>query len=87
MFPQLSSKHFQKNPKNVKKCQTYCQHIQKQCKNTSGRSLPEVFLNLLHPVQNFQSLLGIAFLNKLGLDEGITSWDLKNRIPRQKLPI
>ena len=30
---------------------------------------------------------GMLFVNKLGLEEGITSWDLKNRIPRQKLHI
>ena len=32
-------------------------------------------------------LIGYVFPNKLGFNEGITSWDLKNRIPRQKLPI
>ena len=26
-------------------------------------------------------------LNELGLDEGITSWDLKNGIPFQKIPM
>ena len=30
---------------------------------------------------------GMFFLNKLCLDEGVTSWDLKNRIPRRKEPI
>ena len=28
-----------------------------------------------------------VFPKKLGLDEGITLWELKNRIPREKLPI
>jgi hypothetical protein len=28
---------------------------------------------------------GTLFMNNLGLDEGITSWDLKHRNPRQKL--
>ena len=31
--------------------------------------------------------IGDVFLNKLGLDAGIGSWDLKNRIPREKLRI
>ena len=35
-------------------------------------------------IQNF---IGYAFPKQLGLDEGITSWDLKNRIPRQKLRV
>ena len=30
---------------------------------------------------------GTFFLKKLGLDEGITSWELKIRIPRRKLRI
>ena len=32
-------------------------------------------------------LIGYVFPKKLGLDSKITSWDLKNRIPRRKLPI
>ena len=35
----------------------------------------------------FQNFIGYVFPKKLGLDEGITSWQLKNRIPRQKLYI
>jgi len=36
---------------------------------------------------NKGKLIGYVFPNKLGLDEGITSWDLKIRIPRRKLRI
>ena len=36
---------------------------------------------------NNSIFIGYVFPRKLGLDEGITSWDLKHRIPRQKLPI
>ena len=36
---------------------------------------------------NFVWTLGYVFPKKLGLDEGITSWDLKIRIPRRKLRI
>ena len=31
--------------------------------------------------------IGYVSPKQLGLDEGIASWDLKNRIPRQKLRI
>ena len=35
----------------------------------------------------FEFLTFMLFLTKLGLDARITSWDLKNRIPRPKLPL
>ena len=34
-----------------------------------------------------KQISGTFFPTKLGLDEGIPSWDLKIRIPRQKLRI
>ena len=43
-------------------------------------------INYIH-VLIFYRVIGHDFLEKLGFVEGITSWDLKNRIPRQKLPI
>jgi len=38
-------------------------------------------------IGKLNEVIGYAFVKKLGLDEGITSWDLKNRIPRRKLRI
>ena len=38
-------------------------------------------------IKNNMCFYRVRLSKDLGLDEGITSWDLKNRILRQKLPI
>ena len=43
---------------------------------------------IITPAKGFVYIfLGYAFPKQLGLDEGITSWDLKIGIPRRKIPI
>ena len=37
--------------------------------------------------ERFPTFYKVRFFQKLGLDEEITSWELRNQIPRQRLPI
>ena len=53
-----------------------------------GHSLIRPIQGINKEIRGFPSnLVGYVFPKKLGLDSKITSWDLKNRIPREKLYI